>query len=191
MPSPIPQEFVAPEFSRPFLLSELPLEGASVDIEAKDPERDALARRFGIEAIGRLTARLGLTRDARTKQVTVRGSFEAEVTQTCVVTLEPFDSVVAERFVARFVRDAAAARAAEVFIDLTDEDEPPEPMTGDSIDLGEVVAQYLALAIDPYPRRPGVEFEQGTAAVPSEGEDADKTRSPFAALSVLRGGRRS
>lgn len=191
MPSPIPQEFVAPEFSRPYSLSELPPEAVSVDIEAKDREREALARRFGIEAIGRLTARLALTRDAAAKQVTVRGSFEAEVTQTCVVTLEPFDSVVAERFVARFVRDAAAARATDVFIDLTEEDEPPEPIPGDGIDLGEVVAQYLALVIDPYPRRPGVEFEQGAAGAPADEGEAETARSPFAALSVLRGGKGS
>jgi uncharacterized metal-binding protein YceD (DUF177 family) len=191
MQNPIPREFVTPEFSRPYLISELPPEGASVALEASETEREALARRFGIEGIGRLTARLALTRDARAKQVTVRGSFDAEVTQSCVVTLEPFESVVAEHFVARFVRDAATAQATEVFIDLTEEEEPPEPITGDSVDLGEVVAQYLALTIDPYPRRPGVKFEQGKAGVPAEGEEAEKTRSPFAALSVLRSGKGS
>jgi uncharacterized metal-binding protein YceD (DUF177 family) len=190
MPNPVPREVVTAEFSRPCSLSELEPVGASVALEATEPE---LARRLGVEAIGRLTARLALTRDSRARQITVRGSFDAEVTQTCVVTLEPFESVVAEGFVARFVRDATAARAAEVVVDLTDEDEPPEPMTGDSIDLGEVVAQYLALAIDPHPRRPGVAFEQGPAGAPagSESDEADEARSPFAALSVLRGGKES
>ena len=62
------------------------------------------------------------------------------------------------------------------------EDDDPEapddiPYGGGSIDLGEAAAEQLALALDPYPRRPGAVLAETTAA-------AD--RSPFAALARLQ-----
>ena len=48
------------------------------------------------------------------------------------------------------------------------------------IDLGALTAESLALALDPYPKKPGVEFEPPAVDGTSEGE------SPFAVLSRLR-----
>jgi uncharacterized metal-binding protein YceD (DUF177 family) len=175
------------EFSRPYRLSELQPDGASVDLEAGPEECEALARRFDVVAIDRLTARLYLKRDARDRHFLVRGSFEAGLTQICVVTLEPFEATLVDSFTARFVRDAAAAQETDVFVDVAD-GEPPEPISGETIDLGELVAQYLSLAIDPHPRKPGARFDFVDAA---DAGDAEEGRSPFAALKVLRGGRGS
>ena len=51
---------------------------------------------------------------------------------------------------------------------------------GDSVDLGEAIAEQLALALDPYPRVPG-------AALPGEGEGEEPPPSgPFAGLAALR-----
>jgi uncharacterized metal-binding protein YceD (DUF177 family) len=61
------------------------------------------------------------------------------------------------------------------------EDEPPEVFTGKSFDLGPVVTEHFALAIDPYPRAPGAELPTD----PDAGA-ANQSESPFAVLAKLK-----
>ena len=53
-------------------------------------------------------------------------------------------------------------------IELADADLDSEPLTGDVIDIGEIAAQALALALNPYPRStapaPGVISEEAARA---------------------------
>ena len=58
---------------------------------------------------------------------------------------------------------------------------------GGSIDLGEAVAQTLALGLDPYPRSPAAETALRESGVKSE-EEARAESSPFAALKDRLGG---
>ena len=59
-----------------------------------------------------------------------------------------------------------------------DPDLPDEiPYPAGAIDLGEAAIQQLALALDPYPRRPDL---------PEAGEELPDTPHPFAALAALR-----
>ena len=51
---------MTPEFSRPVRLDELSQQERDYDIEAGEEERAALARRFGLESIGRLKAAVTL-----------------------------------------------------------------------------------------------------------------------------------
>jgi hypothetical protein len=59
---------------------------------------------------------------------------------------------------------------------LSDED-PPDVLGSDLIDIGHYVVEHLALEIDPFPRAPGAEV------APPEPEEPP---SPFAALSRLK-----
>ena len=61
---------------------------------------------------------------------------------------------------------------------LADEDEPPEPLVGGTVDLGAVAAEFLILGIDPYPRKDGAEFAAPRADLAGE--------HPFAALAALK-----
>ena len=106
------------------------------------------------------------------------GVVHGELTQTCVVTLEPFPATVEEEIDVRFApRDderAARRRAEEPeTVSMADDDEP-DPIVDGKIDLGALAAEFFALGLDPYPRKPGVAFEP-----PAEPE-AEVT--PFAAL---------
>jgi hypothetical protein len=66
-----------------------------------------------------------------------------------------------------------------------DPDSPDEIETaGDIVDLGEVVAEQLALALDPYPRLPDAVVELPDDPV----EEAEPRPNPFAALARLRRG---
>jgi uncharacterized metal-binding protein YceD (DUF177 family) len=128
-------------------------------ISANPEERAALARRFDLLGIDRLEARFSLKR-AGGGVIHVQGEIEAEVTQACVVTLAPVPAKVAERFSADFADEDERRRPTESDLDFDAED-PPEPIRNGHIDLGELAAEHLSLALDPYPRAPG-------AAIPAE-----------------------
>jgi len=87
----------------------------------------------------------------------------AEVVQSCVVTLEPVPATVEDRFVRTYTSSPVDAEL-ETVVDL-DSDDPPDPILGGIVDVGEAIAEALGLALDPYPRAPGAEL------VLSAGED--------------------
>ena len=154
------------EFSRPLRVEPLPRDGLEMDIEANAAEREKLAALNGLPAIARLSASFRIKKWRR--GVEVEGELSARLTQTCVVTLEPFEVDVEEPIDVRFLPGAPA--------DSLDED-APDPLVDGKIDLGAVTSEFLTLALDPYPRKPGVAFEP-----PS---DADGPDSPFARLRAL------
>lgn len=160
------------EFSRALEIERIPTAGRSFVIVAEAGERVALARRLGLEAIDRLRAEGRVRRLADGAVTLVEGRLEAAVTQLCVVTLEP---VAAEPAVA-FRRSFAAAAGptqGEVVVDpLGDE---PEPLVGPTIDLGEIVAEELALALDPYPRAAALAMPE---TEPAESPAADRAGAP-------------
>ncbi len=146
-----------PELHRPVRVSRIPPEGMEIVVEANETERQALAARMGLPAIPALRGRFVLTRQGN-GVVEAAGRLEAVVVQTCVVSLEEFDSSLVEDFAVHFVPEG------------TESDDPdPEsvdeiPYAGDTIDLGEATAEQLALTLDPYPRRPDATLPEADAA---------------------------
>jgi hypothetical protein len=164
-----------PEMSRPVAIDRVPQGGMTEHVVATDDERKALAARFDLVAIRELTGLLHLT-PWRRGGVKITGRVDAVIVQTCVVTLDPFEVVVTDEIVRYFAGHHAPGTAAVHSVESLEDE--PEVVTGNSIDVGEVVAEALGLAIDPYPRKPGVVF----------GSDGDASRlsvaeaSPFAVL---------
>jgi hypothetical protein len=146
---------IAPEFHRPVSIRTLGRIVMSSEIAADAAECEAVATRLGLVAIARLEARATLQR-REDGAVVVRGRVEARVTRESIVSLAAFESDAAEDFTTVFV-PAGREDEREVEIDPTEE-EDIEPLLGTSIDLGELAVQYLALALDPYPRAPGEEL---------------------------------
>ena len=140
------------EFSRVVSVDEIGRDGLVLEISADAKERSALAERFGLESLHAFegTARLSALGDGR---VCLKVTFGADVVQSCVVTLEPVTSHISERFEVVYAPATEVEDEAEVFIDVASE-EPPEPLIGGRLDVGEMMAQHLAMAIDPYPRSP-------------------------------------
>jgi uncharacterized metal-binding protein YceD (DUF177 family) len=183
--SPEPQ----PEFSRLVPVDRLGEAEITEEISAEPGERAALARRFGLLSLDRLSATLRLERAGARNLVRIAGRLAAEVTQACVVTLEPVSARLEKDFTLLYDLDAAAqgeAEGAREVIVEPEAEEPPEPVGQHGIDLGEAVAQQLAIALDPYPRAPG-------AALPEEPRagagGARAAEGPFAALESLKRGR--
>lgn len=172
----------SPEFSRPFPVEKLRDRPMHEKIEATQEECEALAQRLGLVALKDLTATLDLQRVHSGAMVEVKGRFAADVVQTCVVTLEPFESHISEPVEAYFARAESIPDAAEVEVDI---DRSPEAIGKDGeIDLGELAAQHLSLALDPHPRKPGAVFR--AAGLDAEAAGGDAAASPFAVLAEFR-----
>lgn len=163
--------------SRAVVVDRLSEGGETVTLAPDEAARAALAKQYGIVAIPALKARVTLVPDGK-GGVHVGGAVEAIVRQQCVATLEPFDAPVKEEIAVHFVPETRlpdVRPGAEIEVG---EDELPDPLVGGVVDVGAVVAEFLALGIDPYPRKPGAAFEMPQV----EGNDD----SPFGALSRLR-----
>ncbi len=176
---------INPEFSRRIPVGDIPARGAEYEIGADPHEREALAERLGLVRLDALTARLRLQPVGGGPLIRLTGRLSARVVQSCVVTLEPMDAEVDERFAMTFGPPGEVDEDEDVLeLDLSpDAEDPPDPFVDGAIDLGEAVAEHLALALDPFPRKPGAEFSPPAAT--EEGERAESA-NPFAILGRMR-----
>jgi hypothetical protein len=182
-------------FSRPLVVAEVPEAGLEISIVANEQERAALAEIDGLVALTRLEADLRVAREGA-GGARVTGGLRAELRQTCVVSLEEFDARVVEAIDVRFApereierlsaderrgneRRHASTKAREAKAShheaILDED-APDPLVDGRIDLGAIVAEFLALGLDPYPRKPGARFAE------SDDLQSGEAASPFAGL---------
>lgn len=156
----------------PVTVAEIPDGGSHHDLSADTAVRESVAQLVGLRALRRLEASFDLNR--RGEGVAVRGEVRARVEQTCVVTLEPIESDVQETVDLLF----EPVEKNEDWTTAKRKGEPPEPLENGVIDLGTIAVEFLVLGLDPYPRKPGVEF--------SRPESGDERAHPFAALAALK-----
>lgn len=149
-------------------LDELGAKPKHVHVETTLEERTALARHLAIPAVHALSARYVV--QGSPKRLLVNGDLTAKVSQVCVVTLEPFDVEIAEK-----VDNVFSVKADEADPDDLD---APDPIENEQIDLGLLTMEFLALALDPYPRKPDASFADIAPDAAPE--------SPFAALSAFK-----
>ncbi|RHW17741.1 DUF177 domain-containing protein [Sphingomonas gilva] len=168
----------APEFSRPRRLDTLGGQPVALAIEADEAERAALAERFGLLSVEALSADLTLVRDGEI--VTVTGRVAARVDQACIATGDPVPASINEPLLIRFLPDSLLAASGVEEIELAAPDCEVIGYAGGAIDLGEAVAETMALALDPFPRSADAERTLKDAGVLSE--DEARPASPFAAL---------
>jgi uncharacterized protein len=173
-----PREPQAPHgFRRHVPVARVGEAGLKQHIEAKPAEYAKIAEYLDLAALRGLTADVALV-PWRGRGLRVTGALTADVTQTCVVSLEPVEARIEAEFERRFLPAESLDGAPEhdVFVDVEGE-EPPEPL-GHDVDLGEILVEELSLNLDPYPRKAGVEFKSDAPASARE--------NPFAALAKLK-----
>lgn len=163
-------------FSEFVRVDSIPPEGWRATIEAPPGALAGIARRLGIPEVVRLRGTFALYPMAR--GLRLAGLLDAALVRECVASLEPVDEIIHEPFTITFSGDAGAGGA----IDLDPEAEEPEPLSGDALDLADILIQQLSLAMAPYPRKPGTGAPGGD---PGEAGPA----SPFGVLkSKIAGG---
>lgn len=153
--------------------------GDVVEFSADPAQLGALARWSGVVDVTDFRVRADLARLGPTRfQVDYR--LTADVVQACVVTLEPVSAHLEQHFVRelRFV-DSHGREPGPQAVDAMGED-GPEEIDSLHYDLAGPALEEYVLALDPYPRRPGVAFAAG-------GDPDMPGENPFAALKVLKG----
>lgn len=166
-------------WSIPVGIDDLPPDGRDYAFAAGESERVAIAQALGLVAVPRLDVRFHVRRIAA-DGLHVTGTVSATVTQNCVVTLDPVENEVDEAV------DVSFSPSADTEPDDADADietdpeapDPPDALVNGRIDLAAIAVEFLQLGLDPYPRKPGVEFEP-----PAEGDQAE---SPFSVLASLK-----
>ncbi|MEM7617963.1 MAG: DUF177 domain-containing protein [Pseudomonadota bacterium] len=186
-----PNAITEQEWSHFFDVDDLGKEGREeLTISASEEECKDIARRINVLRIKDISADLVISRSAGTYHVT--GSFTANVTQECVVTLDPIETNLSESVEGWFadkestVSFAAAKREREGAkshgeVEILEESDDPEPLIEGIIDLGELVTQHLSLAVPSYPHKEGVEFEV-TDDKFKINENSPLKKNPFEAL---------
>ena len=148
-------------------------------IEADEAARKRIARALNLDQLDALEARVTL--EAWMDGAELDGRWTASIEQTCGVTLERFATELEGAFLVRVVPagspNAPREEGQEIAVD-PEGDDPPDVLEAEDVDIAGYVVEHLALEIDPFPRKPGVEW---SAPPPEEPE------SPFAVLKGLKG----
>jgi uncharacterized metal-binding protein YceD (DUF177 family) len=166
----------APAWSVPLKVDAIPDTGLSRDIEASLEICTAVAELAEVRAISGLKASFDLSRAGDVVHVT--GRVTAHVDQNCVVTLDPLVFMIDESIDVLFAPVPEEGTETHDAHRRKTEEELPEPLIDGAIDLGAIACEFLLLGIEPYPRKPGVEF------TPPEVEPDGP--HPFAALAALK-----
>lgn len=168
------------DFRRMIAVSRIGEAGLQHTVVARAEEYAAIATYLELAGVKAIKGEFTLQR-WRGKGVRLVGTLTADVVQNCVVTLEPVDAHIEAEFERRFLPaeklNVELAGETDVFVDPTAED-PPEPL-GHDIDLGEILIEELALNLDPYPRKAGVEYHGGEV-------ETEKRANPFGVLAKLK-----
>lgn len=147
---------IEPEFSR--LIDLRQVNDQPLVLEPDETEKRRLSGRFGITAIDTMRAQVKLAMAG--EDVTVQGRLTAAIVQPCAISGEDFPVLIDEPISLRFTREHIA-HAPDEEIEITADDCDVIEYEGTAFDLGEAIAQTLALAIDPF----------------AEGPDADRARA--------------
>ncbi|MBL1234751.1 MAG: DUF177 domain-containing protein [Rhodobiaceae bacterium] len=178
-------------FSRIVELDSVPPTGRNLVFEADEAQKAALAVRFRVDQIHFLKV-TGLLKPWRKAGFKLTAQFEAEVLQTCVVTLEPFTQTLKGTFTETFLPEAVLEKTSvEIELDAEGID-PPEGFGPERrLDVGQYAAEYFGLKLAPYPRAPGVEFadvieDSDEKAAENVSNDVGSRPNPFAILKKLQ-----
>ncbi|MHA6685535.1 YceD family protein [Mesorhizobium sp. A556] len=157
-------------------VARLSQKGVRVVVEADPAQRAELAAEHGLLSVEAWRADLQVVPWKR-NGIRIAGRVEADITQACVVTLEPVAAHINEPVEGLFLpQDSKLARhgfddGGEILIDA-DGPDSPETFSGDTVDVGALAEQLFGLAIDPYPRKTGVALDAG-------GDEGQKEENEF------------
>lgn len=164
-------------------INDVPVEGVVVNHAIVEPkELHELAKLLEVRTL--LSACLSVFIIPFKDGLQIKGKVTAEIEQECVITLESLFNSVNEKLDLTFLPDVEVPDfddkdlEGEALQALLAEKDPPEPLINGQINLTDLLVEFIALGIDPYPRKEGAEFKDPNAEV---------VISPFEALKKLNG----
>ena len=145
-------------FSHPIRVAELATRRATpFELVPDQAACDAIAHDLGIPALRKLRF-TGALKPLGKHDWQLNADLGATVVQDCVATLEPVTTRIedkVERCWLKHLSDIDASDEADQEIEMS-EDDSTDPLT-DTIDLGQVMVEALAIALPLYPRADGAE----------------------------------
>ena len=176
------------EFSRIVKMTALNREPQSYSARANPAECEALTGRLDLLALSDFIVEADVQKWRRGVRVT--GTIKADVVQRCIVSLEPVPDQISESFDRGFLpeKDIVGETKPGQEVEIEDDDELGDlpDILGDTLDLGEIAAEALSLALNPYPRAEGQDPLDAQAAPPGETPMSDNDVKPFASLAAYR-----
>lgn len=172
----------ASPLSQSYNLARLGNAGDEAGIATDTEQRQAIARWADILSLDSFAATVQIAKKGPDRFL-LKYALTADLAQACVVTLEPVPAHI-ERSFTRELHFAAPVRrkpddqkgeSAPGLVLDAGEEEGPEEIESLHYDLAGPALEEFVLALDPYPRRPGVAFTP-----PEDGQD--RPESPFAVL---------
>ena len=185
-----------PEFSRPVQVAAVDADSMALSLNANEAECMALAERLDLQSLSDLQAELSCRRTAE-GLIQLNVQFSANVVQSCVVSLDLVTGQIVDRFSVLCEGDGArrpergADVDGEIFLDPFGDD-PLEPLADGMIDVGELVAQHLSLALNPYPHASGMEGKVDLAHPEYDSDPGgvkEERENPFLVLAGCRVGK--
>lgn len=176
----------SPEFSHPVVVDNIPNKGLRVKLQPSAEELILLMDRFNLLVLDNVKVAIHVKPLAGGYKMRVMGSLHADVTQACIVNLTPVSSQIDEEFQLDFAPPTYIEHDVELSLE---DDDAYEPIEDGVLDLGEITAQQLSLAIDPYPRSKTADLnsvQQDTKGKNGPKFDVDKKPNPFAVLEKLK-----
>lgn len=179
------------EFSREFNLSLTKKTGSEILLEATGEECEALAARFSIPKVVFLKAKCFVTKlkQKETGDYKLVVNMSAEIIQQCVMTLSEVPETINENFSIVFVLEESGQPADDIkIVDFDMNEEDIEIITDTKVDLGELIAEYLSLSMNPYPRKQSTTGDELGYKILNEDETdtSEEKKNPFNVLESLK-----
>lgn len=112
------------------------------------------------------------------------GRLTGDIDQACVVTLAPVLQRIDEEVSRLYLPNELLDSSEEIDLDPETDDEPDG--FDETIDIGHLMVESVALALEPYPRADGAELDTHQFAAPGTEPLTDDDVKPFAKLAALR-----
>lgn len=168
-----------PGFERIYNLGSLGRAGDEVTVSAHGEELARIAQWAKVRSLSSFEATVEL-RMLSPERFHYDADLRCEIVQDCVVTLEPVRTVLERKIHRELHLTDSIQLDQEVVVDTSSEDDDVrEEIQSLRYDLAGPLLEELALAIDPYPRAPGVAFDPPP-------DPQVRPESPFAVLKKLK-----
>ena len=177
------QEAPKAPFSHPLMVQTLSRgRKTTFDLTPAASETADICRFLGLQSLSALRLK-GALHPVGETDWRAEGRLTAEAVQSCVVTLAPVHQKIDETVTRHYVPAEDLTELEEISLD-TEEDEPDG--FEDIIDIGHLLTESLALALEPYPRADDAELPVNRFAPPGVEPLSDEDLKPFAGLAALK-----
>ncbi|MCF8474483.1 MAG: DUF177 domain-containing protein [Emcibacter sp.] len=175
------------EFSRIVDVLHVGSKGKYYHYQTTGEENKSLAERYNIVAVKALSAECNLIPIKKGKY-NLAVTFNAEIIQSCVISLELVEENIAGNFTAILIQEPNKTRRENSEIDFDHDEDDIEYLSSNLIDIGELIAQNLSLEINPYPRKPDATGKELGKEILTEDEVMIKSekQNPFHVLKSLK-----